>query len=263
MRRFFAWGAGKGRFRAGAVSPLDLVEYRAHLQREGCRGGTGAAPSTVNRALVSLRLFFEWLRKDGVVRDNPVKEIKPVAMVTATVPRWLDRRQQAALVRAVREKGSVRDEALVGLMLHTGLRVGELCALGRGNLRLSARGGWVDVTGKGNKYREVPLNATVRRILSKWLEENPDGPLFPNRYGEPISPRGVFKLVGEYAYLAKLEGVTPHTLRHTFCKNAIDLGIPIDQVAIMAGHSSLDVTKRYTAPSKDDLQAAVDRLAWE
>lgn len=52
----------------------------------------------------------------------------------------------------------------------------------------------------------------------------------------------------DYTYQAKLEDVTPHTFRHTFCKNAIDMGIPIDQVAMMAGHSSLDVTKRYTVP---------------
>ena len=70
-------------------------------------------------------------------------------------------------------------------------------------------------------------------------------------------------MFAEYAYHAKIKDVSPHTLRHTFCKNLIDQGVPIDQVAVLAGHSSLDTTKRYTAPSMADLQAAVDRTAWE
>lgn len=186
-----------------------------------------------------------------------------MAVATTPAPQWLTRNQQAALIRAVRDNGNTRDKAIIGLMLHASLRVGELCSLKREDIQLFPRGGRVAVTGKGNKYREVPLNSTIRKILYRWFEENPGGPLFPNRYGGAISTRGVFKLVAEYAYQAKLEGVTPHTLRHTFCKNAIDMGIPIDLVAVMAGHSSLDVTKRYTAPSQDDLQAAVERLAWE
>ena len=131
------------------------------------------------------------------------------------------------------------------------------------DIDLSDRAGNVSVTGKGNKYREVPLNISVRKMLEQWMNVNSTNPLFPNRYGIGISTRGVFKLVDNYAYKAKLEDVSPHTLRHTFCKNAIDRSIPIDQVAALAGHSSLDITKRYTTPSKDDLQAAVERMAWE
>lgn len=264
VKRFAQWSLKKyGNFNIHAASPLDLVEYRAYLQEYGGRKGTGAAPATVNRALVSLKIFFAWLKKEGQIRDNPVEDIKPVAVAAAPAPKWLDRSQQVRLMRAVRNAGSARDEAMIGLMLHSGLRVGELCSLKREDIQLSARGGQVAVTGKGNKYREVPLNSTIRKILDRWFTENPAGPLFPNRYGGAISIRGVFKMVAEYAYQVKLEGVTPHTLRHTFCKNAIDRGIPIDQVAVMAGHSSLDVTKRYTAPSRADLQAVVERLAWE
>ncbi|MHB1420853.1 MAG: tyrosine-type recombinase/integrase [Bacillota bacterium] len=135
---------------------------------------------------------------------------------------------------------------MVELMLHAGLRVSELCALDRDHIHISARAGKVCVTGKGNKYREVPLNSTVRKILQRWNDENQAGPLFPNCYGQPVSTRGVFKLVAEYGYRAKLEEVTPHTLRHTFCKNAVDMGIPIDQVVAMAGHSTLDILRRLT-----------------
>jgi len=213
---------------------------------------------------VALRVFFAWLVKGGLVRSNPLEDIKPVATGGTPAPKWLARREQTALVHAVQADGSLRDMAIVAVMLHAGLRVSEVCALDRGDIEISERKGAVIVRhGKGNKYRTVALNKTVRRVLSDWLLANPAGPLFPNRYGRPISVSGVEKMVARYAYQAKLEGVTPHSLRHTFCKNLVDLGVPIDQVAMLAGHSSLEVTRRYTAPSMADLQAAVDRAAWE
>lgn len=264
VKRFCEWIVKKyGDFKAHTISALDIVEYRRFLQKHGGRKKNGLAPASVNRALISLRIFFTWLKKQGRINDNPALDIKPVAIAFITSPKWLTRSQQAALMRSVLDSRKIRDEAIIGLMLHAGLRVSELCSLEREDIFLAARNGKVCVTGKGNKYREVPLNSTIRKIVHRLLEQFPTGPLFSNRYGKPISTRGVFKLVKEYAYKSKLESVTPHTLRHTFCKNAIDMGIPIDQVAAMAGHSSLDVTKRYTAPSQNDLQSAVERLAWE
>ncbi|MDD4237958.1 MAG: tyrosine-type recombinase/integrase [Desulfotomaculaceae bacterium] len=223
------------------------------------------APATVNRVLASLRIFFGWLFKQGEIRSNPAEDVKLVAVASQPAPKWLDRNQQANFVRNVQEHESLRDEALIGLMLHAGLRVSEVRALTREDIEISERKGRVIVQhGKGNKYREVPLNKTIRKILSSWLEINPSGPLFPNKKKgrTSITVRGIVTLVANYAYLAKLEA-TPHTLRHTFCKNLIDMGVPIDQVAMMAGHSNLNITKRYTTPSAADLQVAVEKTAWE
>jgi integrase/recombinase XerC len=69
--------------------------------------------------------------------------------------------------------------------------------------------------------------------------------------------------VGKYAYQAKLEDCTSHTLRHTFAKNLVDAGAPLDQVATLLGHESLDTTRVYTRPSKRDLEQAVRRAAGE
>ncbi|MDA8334647.1 MAG: tyrosine-type recombinase/integrase [Peptococcaceae bacterium] len=188
--------------------------------------------------------------------------MKQVATATRPVPKWLTRAEQAALFHVIH--GNDRDMAIFGLMLHAGLLVSEVCHLVRGDIRISDRKGTVRIRqGKGNKFREVPLSKTLRKILAAWLEQNPEGPLFPNRCGQPITISGIEKLLAEYAYRAKLEEITPHRLRHAFCKNLVDLGVPLDQVAMLAGHASLDVTKRYTTPSMADLQSAVDRTAWE
>lgn len=246
-----------------AVLHVIVVEYRSYLQGEEGRRGGRLAAATVNKNLVAVRVFFNWLKHMGVVRDNPADGVRQVAMERGLSPRWLDRKQQAALVHAVQGGGSVRDMAIIGLMLHAGLRIGEVCTLHREDIVVSERKGVVRVTGKGKKVREVPLNKTARKILSNWLAANPEGPLFPNRFGQPITVDGLEKLFREYAYQAHLEGATPHALRHAFCKNLIDLGVPIDQVAVLAGHSSLDVTRRYTVPSMADLQAAVEKTSWE
>lgn len=264
ISRFADWIIEKyGSFNPAAVSPLDAIEYRGYLQGKKGRKNGKAKPGTVNHALVSLRVFFAWLGKNGAVRSNSLEGIKPVATARAPAPKWLSRNEQTALVHAVQDGGRLRDMAMVAIMLHAGLRVSEVCSLGRNDIEISDRKGVVQVFhGKGNKFREIPLNNTVRKILARWMSQNASGVLFPNRYGGPISVSGVEKLMAKYAYRAKLEA-SPHSLRHAFCKNLIDMGVPIDQVAMLAGHSSLDVTRRYTTPSMADLQAAVDKTAWE
>lgn len=268
VKRFFEWFTQiTGEFDIRAVTPLDLVDYREYLQKKGGRKKQGAKPATVNRALISLRICFNWLVDEGMVYENPVKRIKPVTVDRKLAPQWLSRNEQAALLRILKKASNPRDVAIIRLMLDAGLRVGEVCSLNRSDIEISERKGKVIVrSGKGNKYREVPLNRDIRKILQDWLKRsNPKSPwLFPNRYGKGISTRGVFKLVKEYAYQAKLPPeTTPHTFRHTFCKNALNQRATLDQVAAMAGHSTLDVTKIYVASSQEELQAVVERMVWE
>lgn len=258
VRLFAEWLNKKETANLITATTLDIVEYRNWLQNQN------KAPATINRKLVILNVFYNWLVKQGIIPDNPVTDVKPVKTNEAIAPRWLTRQEQAALMRAVRASGNARDEAIITLLLHTGLRVGELCRLHKEDIIIGERSGKVIVrAGKGNKYREVPLNKTVRKILLNWLEQNKTNILFPSRKGKQLAEKSVFNIVAKYAYNARLKKVSPHTLRHTFCKNLLDAGIPIDRVAILAGHSKLDITKRYTMPSEADLVEAIERLAWE
>lgn len=77
--------------------------------------------------------------------------------------------------------------------------------------------------------------------------------MFTSQKNGPLSPRAVEHLLTKYAYAARLEGITPHTLRHTFCKSLIDAGESLDRVAVLAGHSNLNTTARYTQPTEKDL----------
>lgn len=119
--------------------------------------------------------------------------------------------------------------------------------------------------GKGNRQREVPLNKEARQALYTYREkmgEPKSGPLFFGQRGASLGPRGVEQLVRKYAWKAKLEGVTPHTLRHTFCYSysLLRAGNDLVTVAALAGHDNLNTTALYTQPSQREKEQAVERL---
>lgn len=265
--RFQSWYENNyGKFEAREVTTVDIINYRSFLQTQAGKNQLGLAPSTVNRALVSLNIYFKWCLKEGYTDRNPAENTKSVQVSLRLAPKWLTRQQQIKLIDLVKQKGLLRDEAIIILMLNTGLRVSEVTKLKWSDVQLCGPYNKICVTGKGNKYREIPLNTAAANVLNKLRscqkECSPADPVFFNKHGQAISTRGIFKIISNYAAQANLEGVTPHTLRHTFCKNAIDLGISINQVAMLAGHSSLDTTKVYTVPSEKDLQDAVEKMVW-
>lgn len=263
--RFIKWFSRNSQFTPQSVSTLDLVEYRTWMQNEGSTG-KGLAPATVNRNLNSLKSFFKFCQEQNLIKYNPADKLRLVATAKKPAPKWLLRTEQLALIRAVKETENLRDETVIVTLLHTGLRISELSALQWCNIEINPRSGKICVIGKGNKYRDVPLNATARNILTKWAENSDHTELdyvFPGQKDGALNVRSLFNIVTKYAYIARLQDVSPHTLRHTFCKNSLDMGIQLTELAMIVGHSSLDVTKIYTVPSEHDLQDAVEGIAWE
>jgi integrase/recombinase XerC len=249
-------------FAPGIVDPREITDYRGHLLQQGSR------PATVNRRLVSLRRYFLWAKKRGMISDTPFEMLERVRVKEQKdmAPRWLTRNEQLALLRAVRQAENPRDLAIIQIMLGAGLRISEAAALKVSDIKLNDRSGWVYVrTGKGMKPRSIPLSVHVRKALQAYLLIRPDpggGGLFLGQRG-PLTEWGIHAIVKKYAYQARQEDVTAHTLRHSFAKNLVDAGTPLDQVAILLGHESLDTTRIYTQPSGRDLERAVKRAAGE
>ncbi|RPF49200.1 integrase/recombinase XerC [Thermodesulfitimonas autotrophica] len=257
LRRFFAWVEGTyGETDPAAVTPLDVADYRRHLQNRDRK------PATVNNALDAIGSFFAWAKEAGIVQSDPTEGVKRLPEEKSP-PKWLSRRELGALVRAVQKHGSKKEQALIALLLHAGLRVSEAISLRAQDVVIRERSGHVMVRyGKGGKCREVPLNATARRILGEYLSGLSGEWLFPGKNGGPMTRRAAEKALAKYGRLAGVE-VTPHRLRHTFCKMLVDAGESLDRVAMLAGHSNLNTTARYTRPGKADLEAAVEKIAWE
>jgi integrase/recombinase XerC len=246
---------------AGAVTPTDIRDYRSYLLNVERR-----QPATVNRRLAALRRFFRWAKATGLVEELPTENVKGVTAAPGA-PRWLEKREVDRLVRAVERHGNTRDLAVVLTLRHTGIRAGELADLALGDVEISERKGTLAVrSGQGGTYRVLPLNVDVRRALRDYLAVRPTSSsdaLFLGQRGDRLGPWAVERLVGKYARLAGLEGVTPRTLRHSFGKHVLDAGEDLVTVARLLGHERLETTARYTTPSHRDLEQAVAKLERE
>jgi integrase/recombinase XerC len=179
-------------------------------------------------------------------------------------PRFLSDREEDALIAAVSTHGSLRDRTMLLLLLHAGLRASEICQVQVRHVHLGKRSGTLDVIGKRNKYREVPLNITARTALAEYLPTLPGGSLllFPShKTGRELSARGLGYVVKRYAALAWLPDVSPHDLRHRFGYR-LAAATPLHRVAQIMGHDSLDTTLLYVRGTKADLQREVEKIAW-
>jgi integrase/recombinase XerC len=178
-------------------------------------------------------------------------------------PQWLDRNEQHALIRTVEQGENQRDLTIIQLLLNTGLRVSELCSLMWSDIKITSRKGRLIVrSGKGGKRREIPLNKDARQVLFDLGYPNHKGQkeaIFMGQRG-PMTPRGVESMFRKYVAHTELDEVTPHKLRHTFCKNLIEAGVSLEKVALLAGHENLETTRLYCSPCEHDLEAAVDLI---
>jgi site-specific recombinase XerD len=265
LRQFIAWcedswrDVQEGRsFIPQAVARSLLIRYREYLQTT-----LGLKSATINRTLMSLKRYFAWTRKTQLIQFDPASLIKFVPK-EASPPRYLSNEEEEALVAAVKATGALRDQAIITLLLHTGLRAQELCTLTRQQIHLGKRNGTLRITGKRKKVREVPLNTTVRSILSQYLETLPQECqyLFPSeKTHRALTGRALGHLVTKYAAQAQIVDISPHDLRHRFGYRMAEM-VPLHRLAQIMGHDSLDTTMLYIHGTKQDLQQDVEKIAW-
>src|SRR3954451_8720368 len=257
---FAAWFARTvgERFSPEAVTPTDVRDYRSYLINVEQR-----QPATVNRRLAALRRFFQWAKAMGLAKELPTEDVKGVASAPRA-PHWLEKRDVDRLIRTVERHGNTRDLAIVLTLRHTGIRVSELSSLTLGDVETSERKGSLTVrSGKGSKFRILPLNVDARQIITAYLKVRSTvstDRLFVGQRGQGVGSRAVELLVTKYGRLAGLEDVTPHTLRHSFGKHALDAGADLVSVSALLGHQRLETTAIYTTPSQRDLEQVVEKL---
>ena len=255
-----------------SITPMEIIEYRNAML------DWGKKPSTINRSLISISSFCQWAEQNDLILNNPAEGIRNVAE-EPLAPRALERKEQLGLLRAVRKSGNLRDLAIITMLLHTGMRVSELCNLRVSDISLSRNSNMITIReGKGTKRRNVPLNSTVIGILRDYLRSlesngqtilvagpNPEKErfLFYGQKRMPLTDRGVRYVIKKYAYSAKIEHLSPHVFRHTCAKNLIDAGQSIDRVSKILGHSNINTTAIYTMPTEQDLHITMESISWE
>jgi len=239
---------------AAFVGSLDVARWSdlrsAHVRTHiGALHRRGDATRSIQRALSCIRSFLKYLRRIGAV-DGNVASVVRAPKTRRKLPQLLDTDQTAQLLNfAPSDPRDVRDAAMLELFYGSGLRLAELVALDVRDLDLAE--GFVTVTGKGRKVRQVPLGryciAALARHLASRDSTDPSAPVFTGRGSARISPRTVQQRVRRHSQrqLGSTE-VHPHMLRHSFASHLLESSGDLRAVQELLGHTDISTTQIYT-----------------
>lgn len=252
---FIGWAARGDVYSPHQVDRTLLRRYVASLTTRQF------AKRTVARKVSSLRRYFGYLRREGVLVADPSSALRAPSG-EGRLPRVLDHSDVSTLLDGPTPDDEphwrrLRDDAVLEVLYGSGVRVGELCGLDLDSLQLAA--GAVSVWGKGSKQRRVPLSAPAVAALRAWLDVRRDvvaptaGPaLFGNERGARLTTRDVRRIVDRRSP----RPTHPHALRHSFATHLLDGGADLRAVQELLGHADVATTQRYTHVSNHRLREA-------
>lgn len=232
-----------------------LRQYKRHLKQE-----LKSRPATVNAYLTAIEHFLQFLGANGVqvAREELPQE----------APKALSKDEQKRFLRAVAACRRSKDRAVALLLFNTGMRIGECVALDEHDVSIAGRKHRVIIrNGKGDRYREIPLNSDAREAVREWLLERNkkfenkivDDALFLNPQGKRLSTASLDLIVRKIGQSCGLD-LSAHVLRHTCLTNLVRNGNDLVIVAEIGGHKRIETTRRYTLPTVSDKELAVARL---
>ena len=249
------WLQEAGHRTPASVDRRALRRYLAHLGRQGY------AACTIARKVSVLRRYFDWARRTGHIEADPTLGLS-APRGKSRLPQVLKDDQIHTLIDKPARAGDddsrdARDLAIVELLYGSGVRVSELCGLGRDDLdlaRMEAR-----VWGKGAKQRLVPLSEPAAGALRDWLDhhrhafvtgDTPAASVFLNQRGRAMTPRDVRRVLDRRSVVP----THPHALRHTFATHLLDGGADLRSVQELLGHADIATTQIYTHVSRERLR---------
>ncbi len=226
------------------------------------------ARTSIARRLASMRSFFKFAQREGLVEQNPAKPLRN-PRPQRKLPHFLTNDEIGTLLSAPSSTLAMglRDRAILETMYSAGLRVSELVGINDGDLDLTD--GLVRVRGKGKKERLAPVGSFASKAVTKWLGKRElakgqaidhTAPTFTNRFGTRLTTRSVARMLDKYLLQTGLNlRTSPHTLRHSFATHLIDRGADIRSVQELLGHKSLVTTQIYTHVSTAGLRKVYEQ----
>lgn len=264
LKHFIGWfetanqDAQEVAFHIEDVGTPTLVRYREAMQKT-----MELKPSTINRRLVTLKRFFEWAASAAKVHRDPSKPVKLVPE-EKTNPRQMTDQEEEALIAATQQRGSLRDLAILFVMLRAGLWTMEVCNLAPKDIWLQEHNPFLIVrSGIRNKSREVPLDAACRAALENYMAELPPETvyLFPSeKTGSRLTERALRHLIQKYMKAARIEGLRAHDLRHRF-GYVMAAHTPLPRLAQIMGHDRLNTTMMYVKGTRAEPQAEIETVS--
>lgn len=221
----------------------------------------GMNKSSVSRKQASLRAFFGYLARQGIIKANPTLSLISPKQ-EKRLPKYL---REVEIERSLDEIETdtitgPRDRAMIELFYGTGMRLSELVGLNLQDVDFSSE--TVRIRGKGDKQRILPIGKTAIRVLKDFLKIRhrfqpsvQDPALFVNRNGGRISARGVQQIVRKrLGAISERTQLSPHMLRHSFATHLLDHGADLQAVKELLGHATLSTTQTYTHVSREHLK---------
>jgi integrase/recombinase XerD len=258
LDRYAQWIAGDGLADYLHPSLRDFSHYLEFLRAEAL------APPSVARHLVTLKMFYRFLRLEERTTESTVELLSSPAL-WERIPHVLNPENVTKLLDEPRplDRYFLRDRALLETLYATGCRVSEVVHLKTENLHLDS--GFCKCFGKGGKERLVPLGRHAIEALRKYLDEQrprltrraADAPwVFVSRGGKVLTRIMLWILVKKYARRSGLTGkISPHTLRHSFATHLLAGGADLRAVQELLGHANITTTQRYTHIDRERLRA--------
>ena len=247
LSRYVGWLARRGVTRPDDVT-LDVVEeHVAELTR------SGLAPASVERAASAIKGFHRFMLNDEIAHTLPTADL-PLPAKPARLPDVISQELAARLLDQPfpDTPAGLRDHAILEVLYGCGLRASELVGLDMRAVLLDE--GLLRVFGKGSKERVVPVMGAAARALAAYLERGRAalaGPktgdaVFLNAHGGRLSRQSVHAITEKYGRVVGIEGLHPHTLRHSFATHLLEGGADLRAVQELLGHASVATTQLYT-----------------
>ena len=211
---------------------------------------------TIARNISTLKSFFKYLKKENIIKSNPMNLIK-TPKIDKKLPKFLnyDDLEKILSIPDTTTFLGKRNALILELLYSTGVRVSELVNIKLNDIDLSEEK--ILILGKGNKERYVLFGSKAKEKMLDYLKEKTDDSpyLIVNRYGNKITDRGIRKILDSIILEASLSyKISPHTLRHTFATHMLDSGADIEIVKELLGHESLSTTQIYTHVTSESLK---------
>jgi integrase/recombinase XerD len=265
LARYQAVLAARGRTALGEVTEADVAAFLAGLRRGG-DGHPPLAASSAARAVAAVRGLHAFAAAEGLAAADQARAVRPPAPARR-LPRAIgiaevERLLAAACPGAATSPLQLRDRALLELLYGTGARVSEAVGLDVDDLG----GPTLTLAGKGGKHRIVPVGSYAAAALDAYLvrarpalaaaaRRSAASPaVFLNARGARLTRQGAWAVLKAAAGRAGLDGVSPHTLRHSFATHLLDGGADVRVVQELLGHASVTTTQVYTLVTVDKLR---------
>ncbi len=248
-----------------SITATDLDQFLVAMKTKP--DGSDRSPNSMNRLKTAIRSFFNWLRQAGMIESNPATGIK-TSNVSQKPPVYLTEEEEKNLLRCLRynrtRKHALRDNAIIHLMLDSGIRVAELVGLdltdidGK-HLRVRlAKGGSPVVKFLPARTRKA-IGTYIQKERPQFEKQDSTKALFINQQGTRLQSRAVQVLVPAWIKLAGItKSVTPHTLRHTFATSLLNKTGNLLLVQKALGHRNVTTTQIYAHVADASLEEAIE-----